>query len=116
MNKNELIYLASPYTHLNPLVMEERFKAVCKIAAMFMAKGFYILSPIAHTHPIAMAGKLPVDWQYWEGYDTTIIKCCKCLLVLKLEGWKDSTGVKAEIKIAEELGVPVEYVEYDDSI
>ena len=43
-------------------------------------------------------------------------KCCKCVLVLKLDGWEESTGVKAEIKIAESLGIPVEYVDYDDDL
>lgn len=114
MNKGELIYLACPYTHKDPKVMEERFRAVSKLAAAFMSEGFYIFSPISHTHPIAIEGDLPRGWEYWEGYDRTIIKACKGLWVFKLPGWKQSTGVQAEIKIAEELGIPVEYIEYED--
>jgi hypothetical protein len=112
MNKGELIYLASPYTHKDPSVVENRFKDVSKVAAKLMSDGFYIFSPISHTHPIAMAGSLPGDWQYWEGYDRTIIKNCKCLLVLKMDGWDISKGVQSEIKIAKELGIPVEYMEH----
>ena len=112
MNKGELIYLASPYTHKDPAIKEKRFKDVNKITSKLMSEGFYIFSPISHTHPIALAGSLPGDWQYWEGYDRVIIKNCKCLLVLKMGGWETSTGVQSEIKIAKELGIPVEYMDF----
>jgi len=111
MNKEELIYLACPYSHNDPKVREERFHQVNKVASGLMSEGYYILSPISHTHPIALSGKLPLGWEYWEGYDTLLIKSCKCVLVLQLDGWKESKGVQAEIKIAEKLGIPVEYID-----
>ncbi len=114
MNKGELIYLACPYSHKDPRVREERFNQVNKVASGLMSEGFYIFSPISHTHPIALEGKLPLEWEFWEGYDTSIIKHCKCVLVLQLDGWKESTGVQSEIKIAEKFGIPVEYMEFID--
>ena len=118
MNKGELIYLATPYSHKDPKVMEKRFDDVNKVAAKLMSEGFYVFSPISHTHPIKLAGSLsggvrslPGGWDYWEGFDRTMIKNCKCLVVLKLEGWEQSTGVQAEIKIAKELGLSVEYID-----
>lgn len=108
---NELIYLACPYTHKDHSVMVERFLAVNKVAARFMAEGKYIFSPISHTHPIAEAGSLPRGWDYWEGYDRRILKCCDKIVVLCLEGWTQSTGVQAEIKIGQEMGIPVEFIE-----
>jgi hypothetical protein len=111
MNKGELIYLASPYSHSDPAVKESRFRDVCKVAARLMAEGYYIFSPIAHTHPIALAGSLPGDWQYWAGYDREIIKNCKFVLVFRLNGWEESAGVQAEIKLAKELGIPIEYLD-----
>lgn len=111
MNKGELIYLASPYTHKEDSVKQERFEKVNKAAARLMVDGYYIFSPISHTRPIEIAGALPGDWQYWEGYDRAIIKACKGLMVLRLPGWEKSTGVTAEIKIATELGLPIEYID-----
>ncbi len=111
MNKGELIYLASPYTSNDPSILLERFRKVCVVAGKLISEGFYIFSPIAHTHPISVASKLPGDWQYWEGYDRAIIKNCKCLVVLKLEGWEQSKGVQSEINIAKELGLSVEYID-----
>ncbi len=114
MNKGELIYLACPYSHKDPLVREKRFNDVNKIASMLMSEGFFIFSPISHTHPISLDGKLPGNWEYWEGYDTEILQHCKCLLVYKMDGWKESAGVQSEIKIAEKFGIPVEYLEHVD--
>ena len=45
-------------------------------AAQLMAEGELIFSPISHTHPIALAGDLPTDWNYWESYDRAILQCC----------------------------------------
>ena len=100
MNKGELIYLASPYTSEDPLILLERFRKVCIAAGQLMSEGYYIFSPIAHTHPIKVVSNLPGGWDYWEGFDRTMIKSCKCLSVLKLDGWEQSKGVQAEIKIA----------------
>lgn len=115
--KPELIYLACPYSYKDSdpakvlAVKEERFQAVNKVGARLMAEGKYIFSPISHTHPIAMAGSLPGGWDYWEGYDRRMLVCCDRIIVLKLPGWEQSTGVQAEIKIGAELGLPVEYID-----
>ena len=106
----KLIYLACPYSHPDKTVMEDRFNRVNKVAAKLMATGNYIFSPISHTHPIACAGNLPRGWEYWNGYDTEIISNCGKVIVLMLEGWDKSTGVQAEIKLAEQFNIPVEYI------
>lgn len=110
---NELIYLACPYTHPARNVMVSRFEAANKAAGKLMSNGKYVFSPISHTHPIADSASLPRGWDYWEGYDRRILSCCNRVIVLKLEGWEKSTGVQAEIKIALELNLPVEYVDPD---
>ena len=106
-----MIYLASPYSHPDPNVREERFQAVCKFAAAMMAQGEFILSPIAHTHPIALAGALPTEWVYWERFDTELMQACSKVVVLKLDGWETSVGIHNEINLALRLGKPVEYAE-----
>ena len=108
---SDLIYLASPYSHTDRAVVEARFDAVCVEAAILMAAGHHIFSPIAHTHPIAMRGELPTDWTFWQQYDTAMIRACSALWVLMLDGWDTSKGVAAEMAIATELGIPVIYIE-----
>ncbi|MCP4640624.1 MAG: DUF1937 family protein [bacterium] len=106
-----ITYLACPYTDENPAVSKRRFREVNKAAATMMARGEHVLSPISHTHPIAMAGELPKDWQFWQGYDTALLKCCGLLKVLCLDGWQESVGVQAEIEIAKGLGLPIYYID-----
>ena len=113
MKKNELIYLASPYSHANYSVMSERFRAVCSAASRLMRDGYNIFSPIAHTHPIALAGGLPTDFDYWQKYDELILSRCDRLVVLMLDGWEESNGIAMEIEIAKRIGIPVEYINAD---
>ena len=63
------IYLASPYFHHNPQVREHRFIAACKKAGELMNHGYFVYSPIAHSHPIASQCKLSLEWDYWQKYD-----------------------------------------------
>jgi hypothetical protein len=105
-----LVYLASPYTHADPKVVEERFRKASEKAAELASQGMMVFSPIAMSHPMAIHGKLPGDWGFWEKFDTAFLSCCHKVLVYRLEGWDISKGVQAEIKIAEKMGIPIEYI------
>lgn len=105
-----LVYLATPYSDPNPFVREARFKAVNYQAAELMRQGVHIYSPISHTHPIAVAGNLPKGWDYWEQYDRTILAACTRMIVFRQPGWERSKGVAAEMAIAKEMGLPIEFI------
>ena len=105
-----LIYLASPYSHPDPEVRQQRFETVCFVAANLMREGKHIYSPIAHTHPIALKGDLPKGWDFWEQFDRKMLAACQELWVVMMDGWRESKGVAAEIQIANEMGIPVKYV------
>jgi hypothetical protein len=106
---SELIYIASPYSHGAENVRRDRFDAVCEYAGRLMQLGHVVYSPIAHSHPIAMRVGLPTDWDYWKTFDHAMITRSTALMVLMLPGWRESEGVTAEIKMARELGIPVDY-------
>lgn len=105
-----LTYLAAPYSHPDRAVRVERFDLINKAAVELMSKGELVYSPISHTHPIAEAGSLPLGWEFWQKYDTAFIEHSKRVVVLKLDGWRESKGVTAEILIATKLGTPIEYI------
>ena len=111
-----LVYLAVPYTHAEMEVQEARFHAVNKCAADMMRRGIHVFSPISHTHPIATDSDfpLPADWEYWNEYDFAMLKCCSKIAILQLEGWEISKGVTAEIALAKQLGIPIEYIPAGD--
>jgi len=109
----KMVYLASPYTHADKAVEAQRFDAACRCCGWLMnhrpdIQMFY--SPIAHTHPIAQVCTLPGVWQFWATADEAILSRCTEIWVLCIAGWKKSTGVTAEIKIASRLGIGVKYV------
>jgi len=104
-----MIYLASPYSDPDVEVRERRFEAVCRAAAELIRSGKSVYSPIAHTHPICRHG-LPGDWRFWQHHDRQHIEICDEVVVLMLDGWKQSEGVQAEISIARELGKPVTFM------
>lgn len=108
-----MIYLASPYSHPDPAVREARFQQVCRAAAALIRAGRPVFSPIAHSHPIAAYG-LPTDWAFWESLLRNYLGRCDELVVLIMDGWRESVGVTAEITIATELGKPVSYLAPDD--
>jgi nucleoside 2-deoxyribosyltransferase len=107
-----MIYLAAPYSHPEPSVREQRFRAACIAAARLIRAGHVIFSPISHGHPIAAYG-LPTDWWFWERHDREQLAQCDEVVVLTLDGWRKSVGVQAEIRIAGELGKPVRYLTPD---
>lgn len=104
-------YLASPYTHHSSLVREARFIAVCKAAAELMRSGKVVFSPIAHSHPIDLHFDHPESGDFWKNQDIQILRCASELIVLKLDGWIDSQGIRWETHMANELGMPVTYME-----
>jgi nucleoside 2-deoxyribosyltransferase len=104
-----MIYLASPYSHPDPAVREQRFHAACRAAVAMLHTGRVVFSPIAHSHPLAQHG-LPGNWHFWEQYDRAFLERCDEVVVLMLDGWQESVGVQAEIRIARELGMPVRYL------
>ena len=87
-----MIYLASPYSHPDVTVREARFREACRTAARLMRAGRVVFSPIAHGHPIAEYG-LPTNWRFWERFDRQQLDRCEELVVLMLDGWRESEGV-----------------------
>jgi len=106
-----MIYVASPYSHPDPDVQELRWRAVCAYVAMLMREGYHAFSPVCHSHPIAKAGGLPGDWQFWQDQDLAFLGVCDKVHVLKLDGWRESRGVAAEVEAAEAMGLPVYHVQ-----
>lgn len=121
MNRNEcdvhhrslLVYLATPYSHPDADVRERRFHEVNRVAGDLIRKGIHVFSPISHSHSIAMDGDLPKDFEFWQAYCRVMLRACGKMIVLMQDGWKESVGVKAEVAIAREMGLPVEFLEHN---
>ena len=107
-----MLYLASPYSHPDPAVRLQRYEAACRAAATLLHAGPAVYSPIVHSHPLVAHG-LPTDWSFWSRFDQPFLEIADGMVVLMLVGWRDSVGVREELRIAEEIGIPVIYLEPD---
>lgn len=105
--QDELIYLASPYNHPDSDVRKERFCEMVKITTRLMKRGWIVHSPIVHNHPIAVLGALPRGWEYWERFDRAILSRCTEMVIVTLDGWEQSVGIKGEVEIARGIPIPI---------
>lgn len=104
-------YLASPYSDPDPDVRARRYYyAVAGVAALYKAEPAALhFSPIVHSHPILQYAAELRDLK-WVELDMALLRCCKKVVVLQVEGWDSSEGIKCEIAEAERCGIPVEYM------
>jgi len=110
-----MIYVASPYTHSDPIVVQDRFERVEKYVAELLREGYVAFSPIIHCHGLATKYDLPKDYWFWERYCLGMLDEASSLYVLKLDGWRESVGIGGEIYYAtHKAGIPVLYVEEID--
>ena len=108
-----LVYLATPYSKWEQ-GLDDAFIQAAKITARLLRCGVRAYSPIAHTHPIAVHGKLDaLDHSIWLPFDEAIMERADVLLVAKMKGWDESRGIKHEIEFFEGKGKPVYYLDVE---
>lgn len=101
------VYLASPYSHIDPFVREQRYLAAMRAMAVLLRGGEAVYSPIVHCHELAKTAGLPTDAAFWRNYNFTMLASANALYMLLLPGWELSVGCKEECVEAERLGLPV---------
>ena len=104
------VYLASPYTHHDLRIVEERAEAVADAVAGFLRKGKFVYSPIVHCHEIAKKYDMPKDFGFWKAYNFAMLSKASSLWVMRLPGWEASVGVCSEIEFAKSFGLPIYFV------
>lgn len=105
-------YLAGPYTG-NEVT---NFKRHAKVLQALLKQGRIVFSPIVHCHELAVEFDLPKDFTYWKNYSFAMIGPASKMVVICSPGWEQSRGVIAEIKMAHELGIEIEYVPCPDEV
>ena len=103
-----LIYVASPYSHAFPEIVNARIKIFVQFMAEIIQLGKHPVSPLMNhflsdTVPI----DFPLTWEYWENYSKLLLSKCDKLFVIATYGWENSSGVTAEIALAKELNIPI---------
>lgn len=110
----ELVYVGTPYTRY-PKGIEMAFIDACKLTARLLKEGIKVYSPIAHTHPVAIHGKIdPLDLNTWLPFDAAIMAKADAMIVAQMESWDRSTGVAHEIAVFKAAGKPIFYLDPED--
>lgn len=107
-------YLAGPYHSVHSHIKERRYNQLTFVAAQLMKRGEVIFSPITHCHYLAQEHASFEGPDFWLTQDLAILRRCDKLLVLQLDGWENSVGLKREIEFATEHNIPVEYISLED--
>ena len=58
-----------------------------------------------------MLADLPTGFDFWQTVDLHMLDRCDEVMVVCMDGWQDSQGVKAEIAHAKQIGKRVMYVD-----
>ena len=107
---NGYVYLRQPYSHPDAVVREYRFEASCIKTASLMRQGYTVFSPIAHSHPVAayLPEDLLMSHEFWMKQDLPILEHADKLIVLVLDGWRESQGLRREIQYAWNCDMDIE--------
>jgi hypothetical protein len=111
-NTGKLIYLASPYTHIDKQVEAQRYAAVLAAWKWLIDNhsDLHFFVPIVQSHQLCVLGGLPGDWKFWADFDSTMISKCAEFWVFCGLGFSQSVGVNAERGIAAEYGLPIRFL------
>jgi hypothetical protein len=105
-------YMASPYSNIAKHIEFWRYDINLEVLGKLTYLGYIVLSPLVHSHPMAHTFVMPKGFEFWKQIDTIFMDHTIGLIVLMIDGWKESKGVQSEIKYMEKLGKPIYYLDY----
>lgn len=108
-----LFYLASPYSNKDPKIQDQNAIDIDDIAAILIKRGLALIEPITMCHNKAKKHKFPHGFEYWKDRDLNYIDHCDAVLVIRMNNWKESRGVQAEIQHALSTKKSVYYLDVD---
>lgn len=91
-----------------------RFNAVTEAARHLIEQKQVVYSPLTMTHPIDVRMEHDPGSAFWVALDETFMGFCDRIIVLKLPGWDESSGVAHEIEFFKKRGIEVEWAEPKD--
>ena len=116
---HQVLYVACPYTDPDPAVRQLRFEIATAVAADLIRAGHIVYSPITMTHPIdiLLAGvSNTLGSDYWVAFDEAFMEMCSDMVVIRVDGWQRSNGIRREIEYFTKRKKPIRYMDPSDSI
>ncbi len=113
------LYLASPYSHENMVVRNERARIINGIGFKLIRLGLNLFCPITQSHNLnKSSGPNIPDLSHDEcmRVDYAFLSRASGLIVVKLDGWNESKGVALEMDYAIQHKMPIYMLEEDDNL
>lgn len=106
-----MIYVAAPYSNIADV--DAHMDNFARLCGKYMEEneGAHLISPLYHHWTLKQIPTMGTTYVYWRDFSRNLLKRCDSMIVLMFEGWKESGGVQDEITYAEELGIPIVYLE-----
>ncbi len=106
----DFYYLGSVYSKYH-LGLDAAFDEVCRARGLLIRAGIPCFSPIIHSHPVAkISGLDPWDYQIWMPSEQPMMECAIGLIVLKMDGWRESYGLNKELQFFTHKELPIIYM------
>jgi len=102
-----LIYLASPFSHINPAIRQHRFEQARRFTIEALRANIALFSPIVYG--MDMEKEIGTNFEPWQQLNDAMISASTEVWCLCLDGWSDSRGVRHELELAHELGRPIHF-------
>lgn len=106
-------YISNPYNGTEEQ-REERAQIAAKVCGQLLKKDVHAWSPIVHNHSMMKTfNQFTLEERRTKilEFDFSLLRASKGMIVLKIDGWKESFGVKAEIELCQKLSIPIKYLD-----
>ena len=103
------IYLASPYSSPDEVTRNDRVELASSIAARLMEEGYVVFSPITHGHSVAdhLHHRNAHSHEFWMGQCLPMLEASDCMMILPIDGWRESRGIAEELAFARSNDIPI---------
>ena len=108
-----MIYIAAPYWHEDFEIRNIRFYHATRYAAQLAIQGELSYSPLTYGHGTVKEIGTLIPEEYWRRHGLKMLSLCDRMVVLTMKGWETSRGVAAELELARQLSIPVQYINVD---
>lgn len=115
-SEQKLVYLSSPYSSIED--KELLMKQLMTISGKYMVQnpGHHVVSPLFNHPSLALVPEMGSDYKFWKDYSRNLLKRCDSIIIVRFDGYYESSGVVDEYRFASSLNIPILFLDPDDFI
>jgi hypothetical protein len=63
---------------------------------------------------VALAGNNTLGSEFWGKFDEAFMEKCSEMIILKIDGWENSSGIRREIEFFRKSSRPISFMEQSE--